>query len=105
MRLQARELLRIARKHNAKMFRYETGSKYVGKKAPTEKFNGVCAVQLLSVSLWNTRFRDYQGIAVSLNRSEEDIRALEDGFEGWPSTLIKNRYYKVGERFRKMIGL
>lgn len=107
VKIQARGLLRLATRKNATITGVKGLCKKLGKGTPSDyRYNGVCPVQLLTMHYFDSLPRDHAGVAEKLGLEEEDIKSLEGGFEGWEFYAdMKNRYYKVGKRFRQLVEL
>jgi hypothetical protein len=86
--IQARSMARFAKKNNLQV---EPGSGYTCAKAVLAKMVGL------------TCYPFADAVARKANHDIVDIYALEAGYEGWEDSRdCDNRYYKVGQRFRKL---
>ena len=98
MGVQARQLVRIAKKHQI---------------TPRRGAPWACAVGIMSYDVKRDWDAYRNTIANHFNITTNDVAHVEAGFEGWEvsgwiengNVNPKNRYYKVGRRFAELLGL
>lgn len=98
---QAREIVRYAKRNGITI------------KNNRVAFPNLCARGVLAHSVltekgvWGEQSIYHESIHQNLGLTEDDLDALETGFEGfWDRPdLLKNRYYKVGQRVATLAGL
>lgn len=102
MRIQARDIVRYARKNGITLTRWEMGRD--GKACA----RSVLAMMAIGKENFYKNYREYNSDEVrkATGLTSNQLLALESGFENWgaPSWGDK-RYYNVGRNVAKIVGL
>lgn len=99
MGVQARQMARFAKRN--KMTVKRSGFDGITVGYPPDW--GHCVLGVLS-NMANTHAGyDIPGVILGLDNKQR--RSLEAGFENWDYPELKNRYYKMGQNFARLMGL